>query len=249
MEKAVFWATRFKYMYEIKLEKFEGPLDLLLRLIERQELNITDVSLAHVTEQYLQYLEKNDQLPPEELADFLVVAAKLLLLKSRVLLPDLFIEDEEEGIGLAEQLAIYRRFVVAGRYISRRFRQRFHSYARERLPMLETITFSPPADLGADDLHQAFAKILEDLREFVRPLPELIKRTISLQDKITFLRKVLVDSPEVQFQRLLENAASRMEIIITFLAILELIKQQYVVARQDNNGAGIVLVQLEQLSK
>ena len=76
-------------MYRFKLEKFEGPLDLLLQLIEKQELNITDVSLAAVTEQYLNYLAERQDLPPEELADFLVVAAKLLLLKSRILLPDL----------------------------------------------------------------------------------------------------------------------------------------------------------------
>src|SRR3989344_5914455 len=109
-------------MYSLKLEKFEGPLDLLLQLIERQELNITEVSLAAVTEQYLVYLSEHNDIAHEDLADFLVVAAKLLLLKSRLLLPELFVDDEEEaGTSLAEQLAVYRLYVKASHKLARSF--------------------------------------------------------------------------------------------------------------------------------
>lgn len=229
-------------MHRFKLEKFEGPLDLLLQLIEKQELDITDVSLAAVTEQYLNYLAEHQDLPPEELADFLVVAAKLLLLKSRILLPDLFVGDDDEADGgLAAQLEIYRRYVEAGRLISRRLHRRYFSYARERLPLAETAAFSPPPQLTSDVLRHVFSKVLENLKEFVRPLPELITRTVSLQERIVVLRQLLAGGPEVNFQRILEDAKNRMEIIVSFLAILELIKQRYVVARQEGHGTNIVL--------
>lgn len=232
-------------MHRFKLEKFEGPLDLLLQLIEKQELNITDVSLAAVTEQYLNYLGERQDLPPEELADFLVVAAKLLLLKSRVLLPDLFLTDEEDaGLGLAEQLAIYKLYVEAGQKLARRLRARHFSYARERLPVAETVTFGPPLNLTSEAMRLVFIKVLENLKGFVRPMPELIARTISLQEKIMALRKLLETGPEVDFHRFMQNARSRMEIIISFLAILELIKQRHVIARQESHGASIVLSRL-----
>ncbi|OGL82613.1 hypothetical protein A2936_02285 [Candidatus Uhrbacteria bacterium RIFCSPLOWO2_01_FULL_47_25] len=233
-------------MHRFKLDKFEGPLDLLLQLIEKQELSITDVSLAAVTEQYLNYLEAHQDLSPEDLADFLVVAAKLLLLKSRVLLPDLFLTDEEDAeLGLAEQLAIYKLYVEASLKLARRLRTRHFSYARERLPVAETATFSPPPSLTSEAMRHVFIKVLENLKEFVRPIPELIARTISLQEKIIALRKLLETGSEIDFHRFMQNAQSRMEIIINFLAILELIKQRYVIARQESHGASIVLTRLE----
>src|SRR3989338_1968327 len=228
-------------MHRFKLDKFEGPLDLLLQLIEKQELSITDVSLAAVTEQYLNYLEAHQDLSPEDLADFLVVAAKLLLLKSRVLLPD----EEDAELGLAEQLAIYKLYVEASHKLARRLRTRHFSYARERLPVAETATFSPPPSLTSEAMRHVFIKVLENLKEFVRPIPELIARTISLQEKIIALRKLLETGSEIDFHRFMQNAQSRMEIIINFLAILELIKQRYVIARQESHGASIVLTRLE----
>lgn len=233
-------------MYQLKLDRFEGPLDLLLQLIERQELNINDVSLAAVTEQYLDYLEKSHDLLPEDLADFLVVAAKLLLIKSRTLLPDLFPEDsEEEDLGLAEQLAIYKQYVEASHKIGRRLRRRTFMYAKERLPIMEAPAFSPPHNLTADVLRQFCEKILENLEKFVRPAAEIIKRTISLQEKILTLRKLLEAGTEIDFKRLVIDARSRMEIIVSFLAILELVKQRYAVARQDSRGGSIMLVRVE----
>ena len=85
--------------YEVQVEKFQGPLDLLLQLIERDEMDITQISLAQVTEQYIGYLEEVEELNPEEVADFLVVAARLLFIKSRVLLPTLNLGGEEEVEG------------------------------------------------------------------------------------------------------------------------------------------------------
>ncbi len=227
--------------YALKLERFEGPLDLLLQLVEKEELPIAEVSLASVTEQYLQYLETQTDLAPEELADFLVVAAKLLLLKSRVLLPNLFVDEEEGTESLTRQLELYRHYVEASRQMAKRLAARSFSYAHERLPIAETATFSPPSDLKADALYASFARLVADLARYVRPAPEVIHRTVSLQEKIGVLRKLLTGTTEVSFHQMLSEAKNRMEIIVSFLAVLELVKQRTVVARQDGHGESILL--------
>ena len=106
--------------YTIKIQKFEGPLDLLLQLIEQEELDITEISLAHITEQYLEYLATIEELYPDELADFLVVATKLLLIKSHMLLPELTLEDEDEE-SLTRQLQLYKKYVEAARRLHDRW--------------------------------------------------------------------------------------------------------------------------------
>lgn len=229
-------------MYRLKLERFEGPLDLLLQLIERRELDISDVSLSAVTEQYLSYLETNADLPPEDLADFIVVAAKLLLLKSRILLPNLFWEDEEDSQSLTKQLSIYRAYVRAGHFIRERLRHRHMAYARERAWPLETGAFSPPRALSRGMLRDMFERLLHDLAEFVRPMPELVARTISLTEKIAALRAMLAEQTRVSFADLVSETKNRMEIIVTFLALLELIKQRHIVATQSSHGGTITLV-------
>ena len=106
---------------KIRISNFEGPLDLLLQLIEKEELDITEVSLLQVTEQYLDYLEKVEDKKPDELADFLLIAAKLLYIKSRVLLPELEMDEEENATDLAVQLKMYKKYVAARKIIQRRF--------------------------------------------------------------------------------------------------------------------------------
>ena len=233
-------------MYEIKLERFQGPLDLLLQLVERQELSLTDVSLASVTEQYLTYLDQQTDLPPEDLADFLVVAAKLLLMKSRLLLPSLFVDDEEVSEeSLTRQLAIYRQYMAAGRHLTARLKTRCFLYAREKPLAMEMPTFSPPPSLTSGALHTVFVRLLEDLARYVKPAPEFIKRTVSLQEKIRALRAILDASGKVDFHEILATATSRTDIIVSFLALLELIKQRHVVAWQEGHGAAIMVTKVE----
>ena len=105
-------------MVNFKLEKFEGPLSLLLKLIEQEELDITQVSLANVADQYVNYIRQSDHINPDEVADFLVVAAKLLLIKSRALLPYLYPEEEEDIEELQQQLRMYQEFVKASKGIN-----------------------------------------------------------------------------------------------------------------------------------
>jgi segregation and condensation protein A len=229
-------------MYKIDLERFQGPLDLLLQLIEQEKLDITEVSLGAVTEQYLKYVEEQTNLPPEELADFLVIAAKLILIKSRLLLPQLFsAEDEEIAEDLTHQLAIYKLYLEASKKMNKQFMSQQGCYARERLSRSEEIIFSPPAALKLEQLTKIYQTILQELEVFVRPAPELIKRAISLKEKIASLRSFFIDRGEVNFHSVLSNAKDRTEVIVSFLALLELVKQRFVVARQEHINSHIVV--------
>lgn len=131
--------------YKIKTDKFQGPLDVLLQLIENEELDITEISLFKVTRQYIDHLEKVEELFPEDLADFLVIATKLILLKSRTLLPYLKIEDEEEETNLAEQLKIYKEYAEASKTIEELLKKGKFAYNRSHIKFApDEITFSPP---------------------------------------------------------------------------------------------------------
>lgn len=231
-------------MYKIKLEKFEGPLDLLLQLIEQQKLNITEVSLSQVTDQFIVYLNQIPDLHPEELADFLVVAAKLLLIKSRTLLPSL--EPEEEEYSLEKQLKIYREFYEASKKINKIILKRRWCYSRESSKFLSSeIVFNPPRDLKKEYLKNIFEKILKDLEPILRLPKEVIQKTISIQEKIRQIHDLIFEKSSVSFQRLLKDSKSKTEIIVTFLALLELIKQRTVVVVQDGMFSDITIQKIK----
>jgi segregation and condensation protein A len=220
-------------MRTVRLDTFQGPLDLLLTLIEREKLDISGIALAEVTEQYLQLLRGAEELDPEELADFLVVAAKLLVIKSRILLPMLAGAEEEEG-DLERQLKLYREYHLASQSVSALLRKRHFAYGREGAVRIEA-SFSPPPRLGSDGLERSFREVLlalEPLALFKRE--ETIRRTVSLQEKITEIHDLLIRGAELDFQNLLSDAGSRMDVIVTFLALLELVKQQSVVVVQQD---------------
>ena len=231
--------------YQVALPVFEGPLDLLLHLIERDELDITQVSLAQVTNQYLDYLARLSDRDPENLADFLVVAAKLLLIKSRVLLPQppaLPVYDEEDvGEDLVRQLIEYKRFKGAAYWLKEMDDQGLRAYLRlEGAPPLEQ-----PVDLGdvtLDDLLLAVRQVLA-----IKPSAPSVDSTvppvtITIADQMLFIERRLARARTVSFRRLLGRATSRLEVIVTLLALLEMIKQRTVTVRQDRLFADIQIV-------
>ncbi|MFZ5364219.1 MAG: segregation and condensation protein A, partial [Patescibacteria group bacterium] len=139
-------------MYQIKIEKFEGPFDLLLQMIEKEEMNITEISLARIADQFILYLEQMENLNPAEMADFLVVAAKLLWIKSKALLPSLEVEGED-GSDLATQLKIYKEYRDASLVIHKMILKRRFTFVRERPPLgAGDILFNPPIWLTKDKL-------------------------------------------------------------------------------------------------
>lgn len=221
-------------MHKIKVEHFEGPLDLLLQLIEEQKLEITKVALAEVTEQYIQILDQaaKDQIKTEELADFLVVAARLLLIKSRALLPFLDWGQEEEGEELTKQLKIYKEYLAAMKTISGLIAKKRWAFRREKLLIGEEIGFAPPPKLVKSRLAEVFAEIIRGLQPFINLPFEVVKRTISIQEKINQIRQKIYDGATSRFSDILKEAKDKTEVIVSFLALLELIKQKVVVVRQ-----------------
>lgn len=220
-------------MRTVILSQFHGPLDLLLTLIEREKLDISEIALAQVTEQYLAYLTQAEEMDADELADFLVVAARLLVIKSRALLP-MLTEGDEDAIDLERQLKIYKEYYDAAKVMAGMLHKHRFTYGRETAVHIEP-QFSPPPKLRAEGLQRAMLHVLKQLEPILLYRDEdTIKRTVSLREKILHIHQLLAQSETLDFHTLLARAESRTDVIITFLAILELVKQQHVVVQQQN---------------
>lgn len=225
--------TILKMSPEIKIEKFEGPLDLLLQLIELEKLNITEVSLSHITEQFLGYLDKMEKDRSEELADFLVIATKLVYLKSRTLLPYLYPE-EDEGPSLADQLKMYQQYIEASKKINVLWENNQMAYGRIE-PPIKFKEFVLPLNSRADDLLLAMQKLVARLRP-INPLPKItIDRAISVKQKVDAIWAALKEHKKMNFQDILDNAHSKTEVIVSFLALLELVRDSKAYINQDNS--------------
>jgi len=236
-------------MHKIKVQQFEGPLDLLLQLIEDQKLEITEVSLAQVTEQYIQILNQasEQQIKPQELADFLVVASRLLLIKSRALLPFLQWEQEEEE-ELTVQLKIYKEYLDASNAVKKIIGKKRFSFSREKLLTVEVVDFAPPAGLVKNRLGEIFKEIINKF-ELVISLPQnIIKRTINIQERIQQLRERIMKTAKLNFSDILKESKDRTEVIVNFLALLELMKQRIVVVRQDRVFEDITIEKVDSAS-
>jgi segregation and condensation protein A len=224
-------------MINIKLDKFEGPLGLLLKLIEKEELDITQVSLAKITDQYIDYIKKITNMDPEEMADFLVVASKLLLIKSRALLPFLYPEDEEgDSFALEQQLKIYKEFLEASRVITKLIGRKRFMFAREfnRKAVLATIHFfSPPKNLDKETLKNIFSNFIIDLRPEKKMQEERMEYKITIEEKILAIQQTLINKIKTSFNSIFVASKSKAEVVIGFLALLELIKQGSILAAQE----------------
>jgi len=233
--------------YQVALPVFEGPLALLLHLIERQELDITQVSLAQVTNQYLEYLSQVSERNPDHLADFLVVAAKLLLIKSRVLLPQppqaLALEEGEPDIGedLIRQLIVYKQFKQAAGWLGELEAGGQQSYIRlAGTPVLERVT--DLSDVTLDDLLTVVHRVLAAQESMPSVNGVLTPTAITIADQMELIERETVHGRSVSFPRLLERTTSRLEIIVTLLAVLEMIKRLRIIVRQDRTFGDIQIL-------
>jgi len=206
----------------VTIGQFTGPLDLLLSLIQGQKMEISEVSISKVTEQYIAYLEQLEETNAEELADFLVIASKILFLKSRSLL-DAVVEDEEEGVPLEDQLKLYRMFVNYSKHIDERWNAVYTAYER-REPVKIPDSVPLPDNLTMTIMHSTIHDIIERITPR-DPLPETkIDKGVSLREIITRLREVLAQEKNTSFYRHVSRTGSRTEVIVHFLALLELVK-------------------------
>ena len=230
--------------YQVNLPVFEGPLDLLLHLIEREELDITEVSLAQVTNQYLDYIARLSERDPDSLADFLVVAAKLLLIKSRVLLPRppaaVLPPEEDVGEDLIRQLIEYKKFKEAARWLREVEALGLSSFVRvEGAPPVERVIDLD--DVTLDDLMAAVRMALS-VQLPATPLGTAVPQVvITIAQQMDLIERKTAHGHQVSFRRLLERASTRLEVIVTLLALLEMVKQLRVTIRQERPFSDIVI--------
>ena len=222
--------------YKVKLEVFEGPLDLLLYLIKKDEVDVYDVSLERITQQYLEFMEAFKILDLELAGEFVVMAANLIYIKSRSLLPahvqppDEEAEEEDPRWELVRQLVEYKKFKDAAAHLGTR--EAAQSALFSRLP--ETPDFvaeRPLADVSVFDLINAFNSILKRLNQR-EDLREIFEENFTVSDKIDFIMKMTGSGVTLRFTELFASAASRTEIVVTFLALLELIRLKQLQAVQ-----------------
>lgn len=230
--------------YKIKLEQFEGPLDLLLQLIEENELDITQVSLAQVTDQYIEYLNQLEYLNPDILADFLVIAAKLLLIKSKSLLPYLTMDEEDEGEELEKQLKIYKEFLEASKVVNQMIQKKKFSYVREKMPVSDIPVFNPPKNLTKDKLNKIFCEIIADIKPLVAPPKKKMTKVVSISEKINQIKNTILNKASLDFGELIKNSKDKTEVIVSFLALLELVKQKTIAVNQKDKFSDIKIIKV-----
>jgi segregation and condensation protein A len=234
-------------MLHTKVTQFEGPLDLLLSLIEERKLDITQISLAEVTEQFLQHLKTLEKVDPTSLADYLSIAAKLLVIKSKAILPTLELEKEEEdaGFDLESKLLLYKQFKEVGKYLKKLDNKRRQGFTRTT-SFEEKISFYPDPGITSKELHNRILTVLNGLKELDNLPKAKLKEAISIQEKIDHLRTSLSGQIQTKLSDIIRTAKNKSEVIITFLALLELIKQRIFVADQEALFAEVVITKYNQ---
>ncbi len=221
--------------FELRLPNYEGPLDVLLRLIEEQELEITAVSLATVADQFIGYLSTMPNRDPQTIAHFLSIAAKLILIKSRALLPTAVVpqDEQEETDDLVSQLRAYQLFKRAAKILKAREQGNFRAFNVQppHIPRPQSKTL-PLDNVTLEMLARAMQRVVERLLpppavdEVMSRLPFTVN---DCMDRI----QTSVQRGKVTFTELLDGVTTRVEVVITLLALLELLKRYTVRARQD----------------
>jgi len=222
--------------FNIQTEAYQGPFELVLDLIEARKLLVNDLALANITEDFIQHVRAQAEFPVEETANFIQIAATLLLIKSKSLIPDLELsEDENADVeDLKLRLAAYEKVREAARELSRIFGKAVMLPAGERLP---EPSFAPSRDLSAAALAEALARILA-AREAVEELPEArVKPLVTIEEMMDRLAKRVQSAMTLSFKDFAGSVKEKIEVIVSFLALLELVKQGAVAAEQyDQHG-------------
>ncbi len=226
---------------KVQAADFHGPLDLLLQLVEREKLDLSEISLAAVADQFVQHVHAHPEIPPAELADYLLIAAKLVYLKSKLLIPSFIDEELEEGPDLETQLREYRRFVEASKRINALWNDAGVMYARREPLRLPKDTTAMPANVTAENLLATMHRVIARLTP-VQELPKArMRRVVTLQEKIRDLLGRIRTKAKMTFHEFCEGLTDRREAVVSFLAILELAKQRYIHVEQGDVFSDIQL--------
>jgi segregation and condensation protein A len=216
--------------YKVRLEIFEGPLDLLLYLISKDEIDIYDISIERVTKQYLTYIESFQLLNIDLASEFIVMAAKLMYIKSRTLLPkseqppEEDTEEDDPRWELIRQLIEYKKFKDAAGALALRAREQedFFAHSPEKSAPLDPES-APLAEISIFDLIRAFQGVLKRFEE-AHDLGDIIDDRFTVSDKMDLLLTTLKPGQSMNFKSLFASATTKAEVIVTFLAVLELMK-------------------------
>ena len=241
----------------LKLQVFEGPMDLLMHLIEKNKIDIYDIPIVTITDQYLEYVRQMEHSDMNVTSEFLVMAATLLDIKSRMLLPR---EENEEGEEedprdeLVKRLLEYKMYKFMSEELREKSRQAGFSYFREQDLPEEVRSYVPPlnyeeliGDWTAQSLKNVFAEVMKRRKSRVDPIRsgfgKIHREVISVSDKTLYIRAYLKSHPHADFREMLEREDSKEEIIVTFLVILELMKHQKIRITQEE-AFGKILIDL-----
>jgi len=225
--------------FTIKTEIFEGPLDVLLSLVEKRKLFINDISLAKVTDDYIAYIESMSGVHMRHTTDFIVIASTLLLIKSKSLLPNLsFTEEEEKSVEeLEDRLKQYKRIKELSAHIKNRFGKHVLFGAQDPEPL---VVFSPPPHMTMSDIVRGIKNVLASLPKKEK-LPEVVVRKIrSLEETIDDLATRIQSSLKMSFRDFSKRGTGelskedKVEVIVSFLAMLELVKRGIIEANQSD---------------
>jgi segregation and condensation protein A len=229
--------------YRVKLDIFEGPLDLLLHLVKKNEVEVSDIPVATITDQYLAYMDLLQQLDLDVAGEYLVMAATLLHLKSRLLLPGDDTTEEEEGedprAELVQQLLEYQRFKEAADLLNRRDLLERDVFARAPLPDESDTESDVVYDVSFGDLLDALQAVLK--RAAPEVLHQVILEQVSLREQLCFVLDTLRERTEIMFTDLFPLGVSRLQILVTFLAILELVRTRMVHLGQEEAFGPIMM--------
>ena len=204
---------------------------MLLDLIEARKFLVNDLALANITEDFITHVRKQETFPVEETANFIQIAATLLLIKSKSLIPDLELTEEESADveDLKRRLAAYEKVRAASRELARIFGKKVMVPAGERPP---EVSFAPSRDLSAAALAEALARVLA-AREAIKELPEVrVKPLVTIEEMMDRLAKRVQSALTISFKEFAGSSKEKVEIIVSFLALLELVKQGAVAAEQ-----------------
>jgi segregation and condensation protein A len=234
-------------VYTVQLPVFEGPLDLLLHLIERAELDITRVALAQVTDQFLDTLHAMKERKMDVAASFIVIASRLLQIKSEALLPrppEREVGEEDPGEALAKQLRLYKLFKDVALLLHQREADGLHTYLRQAPPP------KIPPRLDWSRISLAALKKAAENALAVRPEPPPLGTMVSapkvtIRDQIRRIVQNIRSDGRAVFQRMMRGVQTRIEVVVAFLAMLELVKRRHVVARQSDLFGDIEIVPTE----
>jgi segregation and condensation protein A len=224
--------------FTVRTEAFEGPLELILDLIEKRRLLVNELSLATITDEFISFVKGNESFPLEDATQFLSVAATLLLIKSRSLLPDLELtsEEEQDMDALQRRLKLYEQAREAARMLGEAFGRAAMAPRGERAP---EVAFSPSADLTLANLQQSLKDLLARL-EKEPSLPEVrIRPLVSLEEMMDTLRVRVERAFSLSFKEFTGDKGEKVEVIVSFLALLELVKQGSVDAVQHGHFGDI----------